>query len=337
MTLQEKIYTFSELSKDLRQLSNEDLQQLVWQAQANNYWFSPENVELALNTIIHYLNPESLTKWLSGYNLSAVKSGKVGVVMAGNVPAEGFHDCMCVLLSGHTLLAKVSSSDDVILKKLFRLLVEINPEFEERIILADRLNDIDALIAKVSDKSVGQFNRYFSHIPSLIRSSRKSCAILNGNETAAELKLLGNDILHYFGLGNRNVAKLYVPEGYSFNRFFESIEPWHHIAQHHRYVNNYDYNKSILLINQQEHQDNGFLLVHESRQLLSPVAVLYYAVYKDSDELSQKIAANQHQLQNIVSQNGWYPESIPFGQTTKPALGDYIGNIDTMQFLVSVN
>jgi hypothetical protein len=338
MTIQERIYTFSELGKDLSQLSEEEYQQLALQAKASNQWFTQENIQVALQAISRQLNPESLAEWASSYNLgdNTLEAKRVGVVMAGNSPAEGFHDCLCVLFSGHLLLAKLHVQDEVLLKKLFRLIIEINPAFEKRVIIADRLTNIDALLATVGEKMVAQFTKYFHHIPSIIRTPRRSCAVLNGNETSEELADLAKDMLQDFGLSNRNVSKLYAPEGYSFNHFFESIESWKSLMMHHKYVNNYDYNKSILLVNQLPHYDNGFLLLYESDKLFSPAAVVHIDYYKEMDELTKKIEASQHQLQSIVAQRGWYPGSIAFGQTASPALNEYIGGIDTMQFLSSL-
>ncbi|MDO1445106.1 acyl-CoA reductase [Rhodocytophaga aerolata] len=336
MTIQERIYTFSELGKDLSQLSEEEYQHLALQAKTSNQWFTPDNIRVVLQAVSRQLHPELLAKWAASYNLGDNKPKRVGVVMAGHTPAEGFHDCLCVLFSGHQLLAKLHVQDEVLLKKIFRLLIEINPEFEKQIIVADRLNNIDALLATISENMVAQFTKYFHHIPSIIRTPTKSCAVLNGNETSVELADLAKDMLQDFGLSNRNVSKLYVPGGYSFTHFFESIESWKSLMLHHKYVNNYDYNKSILLINQLPHQDNGFLLLHENEKLFSPVAVVHYEYYKDMDELTKKIQASQHQLQSIVAQRGWYPGSIDFGRTTAPALNEYIGGIDTMQFLSSL-
>jgi hypothetical protein len=336
MTIQERIYAFIELGKDIEHLREEERYSLALQAKSANSWFTYENVQLALKSITDYLRQDSLLQWLSNYDLSVTNSKKVGLVMAGHTPAEGFHDCMCILLSGHILLAKQGPPDSIILKKIAALLTDISPELAERIIFSDRLNEASALIATVNDRTAVQFNRYFSHIPHIIRQPTKSCAILNGDETASELLCLGNDMLQYFGLGNGSVSKVYVPQGYSFDSFFRNIEPWHTITDHHKYVNNYDYNKSILLVNAEPYQDNGFLLLHENESLVSPVAVVHYQFYTDADELAQKIEAHRIKLQSIVSQKGWFPRSIAFGHTSRPAISEYAGGIDTMQFLTSL-
>jgi hypothetical protein len=337
MTLQERIYSFIELGKDLKQFTEEDIHNLALRAKSGNSWFTHQNIQLTLDTLINYLHPDSLLPWLERYNLSREgRPKRVGVVMAGDIPAEGFHDFMCVLLSGHVLLAKLHIQDEVILKQIARLLIDISPDWQERIIFADRLNEADAIIATVKEKSVHQFNRYLGHLPTIIRTHRRSCAVLNGNETDADLTALGNDILQHFGLGSRNVSKIYVPETYSFDQFFNCIEPWKDIIHHHKYLNNYEYNKSILLVSQKPYQDNGFLLLSENEGLASPVAVLHFEHYTYRQELAKKIQAHSSQLQNIVSQKGWFPQNIPFGHTAKPALAHYEGGIDTMQFLSSL-
>ncbi len=336
MTSDERKAAFLELGRQIQALPGDQLEE--WQARARNEnpWFTPESTAAAMEGIASMLTEQSLTQWLAGYTIPARSPRKIGVVMAGNIPAVGFHDFLCVLLSGHILLAKLSSQDTVLLKAIASLLTGIEPRFGDQIHFVERLTQADAIIATGSDNSARYFHYYFGKKPNIIRQNRTSCAILTGEETRDELQALGQDIFQYFGLGCRNVAKLYVPEHYDFTTFFESIEPLQPVASHYKYANNYDYQKAVLLVNQVPHLDNGFLLLTENNALVSPMAVVYYETYATRAELEQKVEANQEKLQCVVSQKGWYPGSLSFGNTQCPQAWDYADGVDTLRFLLNL-
>ena len=253
--------------------------------------------------------------------------------MAGNIPLVGFHDLLCVLVSGHILLAKPSSEDTVLMTWVAGQLVEIEPRLREFIRFAPRLNAADAYIATGSDNTARYFEYYFGRKPNLIRRNRTSLAILTGRETDHDLGLLGEDIFRYYGLGCRNVSKLYAPAGYSFVPLLDALQPWHHVLDHHRYQNNYDYNKSILLVNQTPHLDNSFLLLTASPQLVSPISVVHYGAYQHEVDLADQLTDVAAQTQCLVSAGRRYPGSFAFGQAQHPGVADYADGIDTMQFL----
>jgi hypothetical protein len=308
-----------------------------WKAQTQNAWFTPENVQAALSSIAtHYLNKNKLLEWVAGYDLDRQQPHSVGVVMAGNIPAAGFHDLLCVLLSGNRLMAKLSSQDSVLLKELASQLIRIEPRWQPFIEFSERLNAADAIIATGSDNSARYFRYYFGSKPHIIRQNRTSCAIIRGNEKKSELSKLGDDALLYFGLGCRNISKLFVPSGYDFTPFFESIEHLNGIIHHAKYQNNYDYNKSIYLVNRVSHLDNGFLLLTPNEALVSPVSVLYYEEYLDLPDLQEKINSQRNKLQCIVSGESWFPGSLPLGTAQSPALSDYADGIDTLAFLMGL-
>jgi hypothetical protein len=181
------------------------------------------------------------------------------------------------------------------------------------------------VIATGSDNTARYFEYYFRTKPHIIRKNRSSIAVLTGNETDDQLIALGKDVFSYFGLGCRNVSKLVVPEGYDFTRPLRLWEVYHDVSNHHKYVNNYDYNKSILLINGTHHFDNGFALLTPNEALVSPISVLYYAT--SADLASDKI-------QCIVGSGANY---IPFGTTQEPTLTDYADNVDTLKFLTGLS
>ncbi len=319
------------------------LTQWAVKAQNENSWFTTESVHLALENVARsYLNQQALFGWANHYpGLSSLETHPnplaVGVIMAGNVPAVGFHDALCVLLAGHRLLAKLSSQDSVLMRALLGQLIEIEPRFGERITLVERLNDAEAVIATGSDNSARYFEYYFGKKPHLIRKNRTSVALLTGLEPVAELRNLGSDILTYFGLGCRNVSKLYVPEDYRFDEFYEAIEPLADVVLQHKYHNNYDYNKSVMLVNQTPFLDNGFLMITENVALVSSVSVVHFERCPHLDAAKEAIRAESERIQCVVTAGGWLPGSVPFGGTQSPSLPDYADGVDTMEFLTSLS
>lgn len=330
MTIKDRISAFSELGDFIRSLPVETREELHLIAAAENPWFTPNNVDAALNGISHFLKEQTLTEWAKQYQIKN-QAKIVGVVMAGNIPLVGFHDMLCVLMSGNILKAKLSSKDTSLMRFFINKLVEINKSFENRIVLADQLKDIEAIIATGSDNSSRYFDYYFSKYPHIIRKNRTSCAVLKGDETHEQLTPIGLDIFQYFGLGCRNVSKLFVPKGYEFNTFFEAIEGFNEVKHHHKYANNYDYNKSIYLVNKNHHLDNGFLLLKRDETMVSPISVVYYDEYDDKTDLKAKIDANAEKIQCIVGLDNIADQ--PIGQAQLPAIDDYADGVDTMNFL----
>ena len=335
MNIDDRINSFHQLGLKLKSLDEDQLEELHWRAQNSNPWFTNENINSALTGITKFLEKDTLYNWVRNYELPNT-SKTVGTVMAGNIPLVGFHDLLCVLLSGHKLMIKLSSQDNILMSFIIDSLIEINPDYENRIIKVDQLKGMDAIIATGSDNSARYFEYYFSKYPHIIRKNRTSCAILNGNETETDLENLGVDIFQYFGLGCRNISKLFVPKGYDFTTFFKSIESFSEIRNHHKYNNNYEYNKSIYLINKEDHLDNGFLLIRKSDSLVSPISVLFFEEYNAEDELKNLLDQNIEKIQCIVSKECWWPSSFNFGQAQAPGVADYADHVDTMEFLCNL-
>ncbi|MDD2982417.1 MAG: acyl-CoA reductase [Crocinitomicaceae bacterium] len=298
---------------------------------ALNGWFTQDSVRNALKAIGNDLTTEKLTAWTDQYQF--VKEPKrVGVIMAGNIPLVGFHDFLCVLLSGHKITAKMSSDDKTLLPEIVSLLIQYAPELEERIMLSDgRIGEIDAVIATGSNNSMGYFDSYFGKYPHIFRKNRTSIAVLNGKETQEELAQLGADIFTYFGLGCRNVSQVLIPQEFELNDFFAAMVPNAEIVNHHKYANNYDYNKAIHLMNQENILDNGFMLLKESDQLFSPLAMVFYHRYNSVEEVETYLKNNEEHIQAIVGK-----DYIPFGAAQCPKLDDYADNVNTMSWLERV-
>lgn len=333
MTLTNRIAAFAALGTLVQNLSEDEKWKLSRQTAANNSWFTEENVLLAIDGICRYLDEKKLHQWLAPYKLPEENPDpkKVGVVMAGNIPMVGFHDFLSVLICGHHVYAKPSSQDPVLIPYLARELCEIEPRFKDFIHFADRLTGMDAMIATGSDNSSRYFDYYFSKIPHIIRRNRSSCAVLDGSESAEELQELGKDITQYYGLGCRNVSKLFVPEGYDLTTLFEALAPYQKITENHKFTNNYDYNKSIYLVNRVPHLDTGFMLFKEDEALVSPISVVFYETYRSKEALEQRLQELQEKIQCVV---GHEPVGqLPFGQAQEPELWNYADGVDTIAFL----
>jgi hypothetical protein len=332
------IDVFSTLGEKLS-YPDEQLSLIINDEYHYNAWFTPQNVEQAVKSIGKMLNNEDLTTWLGKYNINYNKQSKrVGLILAGNIPLVGFHDALCVLITGNHALIKASTQDARLIKFVLGMLVKIEPNFESRYSFVERLENFDAVIATGSNNTSRYFDFYFSKVPNIIRKNRNSVAVLTGKETTEQRYKLGHDIFDYFGLGCRNVSKLMVPEGYDFTPFFEAIQPHYTVINHHKYHNNYDYNKSIYLVNKDKHLDNGFLLVKEDERMVSPLAVVFYEQYKDTASLEAFLERESQNIQCIVCTADVKAENqvVGFGESQQPALWDYADGVDTMDFLTKL-
>jgi hypothetical protein len=329
-----KVAAFSRLGKFFLE-PDEEFENLMENAQHKNNWFKPEEVRRAFTANGKMLNENDLTNWFSNYNFKNDSPKKIGLILAGNIPLVGFHDILTVLMSGNIALIKLSSNDDLLIPTVLKKLIQIEPQFQNQIQFVERLENFDAVIATGSNNSSRYFDYYFSKVPNIIRKNRNSIALLTGEESSEELKYLGEDIFNYYGLGCRNISKLFVPKGYILNHFFESIEEFSGILNHHKYQNNYDYNKSIYLVNRNEHLDNGFLLATKNEGLTSPLAVIYYEEYENLDSAIEKINGLADEIQVVVSniKEEITPAKVNFGESQTPKLWDYADGVDTMLFL----
>jgi len=306
---------------------------LITLSQSHNGWYTPEQVYFAIQSWAEALTEENVSEWLSNYDFSTVQSKKVALILAGNIPLVGFHDFLSVLISGHEVLVKTSSNDQHLLPFLAKYLIEIEPEMKNKIRFVEgKLEGFDAVIATGSNNTARYFEYYFKDKPSIIRKNRNSVAVLNGRETNAQLTALGEDIFRYFGLGCRNVSKLFVPKGYSFDSFFEAIFNYQDVIHYEKYANNYDYNKAVFLMSNFKLLDNGFLTLKEDSSYSSPITSIFYEYYENLEDLERRLENEKNQIQCIVSAN-LVKDCIPFGTSQKPKLWDYADNVDTVRFL----
>lgn len=351
MRLVQAIDSFHSLGEEIRNfLDGEEFRQVEWNktlqlAEQENSWFTNENSKLALLGILQWLDRDILNKWLAEYvelDMENTKPITIGVVTAGNIPLVGFHDFLCVLLSGNILHAKLSHSDLRILPFLAARLIEIEPEWKSKIEFVEKLNtSVDAIIATGSNNTARHFEYYFRNTPHIIRKNRNGIAILNGSESDEELYALGIDIFSYFGLGCRNVSKLYVPLDYDFTNFFENIEPFKNVINHNKYHSNYVYNRTIYLMDGKKFTDNGFLAVINNPNFSSPIAVLNFEEYDTLESLAKKLLSFQEQIQCVALaapvKQKLKTSGLPLvtlGETQSPSLSNYADGVDVLKFLL---
>lgn len=335
MVLAKRIHAFAQLGAYLRSTDHSG-DFFLEQIELRNPWYTRENVSQQLRTIGENLQPDKLAHWLNDVPDQAVDK-TVGLILAGNLPLVGFHDIMCALLAGFKTSIKTSSEDAGLTRYILEKLIELEPKFAERIQLVEQLKQFDLVIATGSNNSARYFDYYFGKYPHIIRKNRNSVAILSGDETPEELHALGRDIFDYFGMGCRSVSKLFVPQNYSLEHLLNQLESFAPIAEHTKYRNNYDFNKSIYLINKDPHLDNGFLLLREHTALSSPLAVVHYERYGDVHQLSEGLQSVSEDIQLVATNCSIDTGEIPrfaLGDAQRPNLDDYADNVNTLDFLI---
>ena len=313
-----------------------EFEALIQLSQSHNGWYTPAQVYFAIQSWGKALTEANLNKWLLNYNFENVKAKKIGLVLAGNIPLVGFHDFLSVLVSGHKVLVKTSSNDQHLLPFLAKYLIAVCPDLKNAITFVEgKLENFDGVIATGSNNTSRYFEYYFKGKPSIIRKSRNSVAVLDGSESKVQMVALGEDIFRYFGLGCRNVSKLFVPRNYNFDAFFNGMFPYQDVIKYEKYANNYDYNKAVFLMSNFKLLDNEFLTIKEDASYASPISSVFYEYYDELDEVKSRLDRDREQIQCLVS-NGLVSGSIPFGTTQQPQLWDYADNVDTLDFLIKL-
>ncbi|NPA42571.1 MAG: acyl-CoA reductase [Chlorobi bacterium] len=321
----------------------EPMKMVIERAGEKNPWFTPRQIGLAMQNWARALTPEKVEKWLEKYPLDPpARPKKVGIIMAGNIPLVGLHDLLSVLASGHKPLVKMSSQDNMLIPMIVKYLEHVNPEWKGRTEFREGLmKDMDAVIATGSDNSARYFEYYFDKYPHIIRKNRNGVAVLTGEETPEELEGLAADMLDYYGLGCRNVSKIYVPRGYDLNNIFQASLRYSDYVNDQKYMNNYRYNKALFVMGTDEEsrrslRDNGLILFKKDPGYASPVGTVFYEYYDDLEDVKKILEHDKDKIQVIVSKAD-VPGAIPFGTTQQPELWDYADGVDTMAFLQGIN
>lgn len=348
MTIEQRVKAFVALGKLMQQLGEgkdwesnsigvtaseyEKLQRVINTQVHHNGWFSKENVQDSLRNLANMLHEDELLQWLNRYELKT-EGKRIALIMAGNIPMVGFHDFLCVLLSGNKAVCKLSSEDKHLLPAFCEVLAKFEPEFYNQIeFVQGNLKDPDAVIATGSNNSAKYFEKYFGQYPNIIRKGRTSLAVLTGEETDEELKDLGKDIFMHYGLGCRNVTQLMMHKDFDIDRFFGAIVNYSDVINHNKYANNYDYYRAMYLLNQDDLLENGFLLTKEDDKLFSPIGVLFYHRYEDKKEVESYLENNKEDIQAVVGK-----EYLPFGSVQCPGLDDFADGVNTMEFIAGLS
>lgn len=346
MTLEDRIQTLVQLGNHLRNQDDEFLEALQKRTAFNNSWFTLANQQSSTLAIANeFLAEDKIRNWLQHYlayfevknATKGFQRQKIGLVLAGNIPLVGFHDILSVYISGHQSQIKLSSKDAFVLPYLLKLIGQFDERATSYFEIVDKLNGFDAVIATGSNNSARYFESYFGKVPHIIRRNRNGIAVLNGHETKEELLALGNDIFQYFGLGCRNVAKLYLPKDYDFQPLLETLHQWNQLQNHSKYKNNFDYHFALLTLNKEPFLHNGAIILREDKALLSHIAGLFYEFYDSEAELEKELIERSDEIQLVVAR----PEVLRiatkyFGEAQQPKLSDYADGVDTMAFLLSL-
>ncbi|MBL4705534.1 MAG: acyl-CoA reductase [Flavobacteriales bacterium] len=317
-------------SSGITEKEYDDFNGLIKLVKHKNQWFTEDNVRKSFLNWGKDLKEDQLNKWLANYQIGTTPK-RIGIIMAGNLPIVGMHDLLSVVMSNNIALVKLSSDDDQLLPALFKILFNLCPGLKERIFPVAKLENYEAVIATGSNNSSRYFEAYFKHVPNVIRKNRTSVAIVKRDTTDDELTLLGKDVFDYYGLGCRNVTKVYFEEGFDLDRFFKAIYGFSDVANMNKYANDLDYHKTLFLLNSVKFLENGFLILREEKDFYSPIGVLHYEYFQSEEAVLKTIASNSDQIQCIVGSN-----HIPYGKSQQPSLTDYADGVDTMEFLTSL-
>ncbi len=343
VTLSQRLATLHQLHAHLAGPEDEFLTALQKRTEFHNGWFTPDAQQRSLAAIRdEYLDPDKLAVFLSGYDIpeTTEEPRTVGLILAGNIPLVGFHDILCVYLTGHRARIKLSSKDAYVLPYLLQLLGKFDERAADYFEIIEQLTGFDAVIATGSNNSARYFEAYFGKVPHVIRRNRNAVAVLTGRETDDQLLQLGEDVFAYYGLGCRNVAHLYVPSDYDFTRLLDTFHNWRGYQNHVKWRNNFDYNHALLTLNKEPFRFNGALLIRESDQLASHIAGLYFSYYEDVPALEKKLTDRAEEIQLVVAEPGLLSVSLPvfdFGQAQRPALSDFADGVDTIAFLLTLS
>ena len=337
MLLEQRIECFAELGRRMLEsgfLSESKMREAI----SKNAWFTEDSIKESINSIAtEYLDKQKLSDWCLNYEFKDNGHKSVALILAGNIPLVGFHDILSVLISSHNVQIKMSERDSVLVNLILDTLIDIDDRFSERIKIVDRIKDFDAVIATGSDTTAAYFHKYFGQVDNIIRSNRHGIAVIRKSDDTDKLRDLSKDVFQYFGLGCRNVSKLYVEEGFELNTFFEAIEHNKDVIHHNKYKNNFDYNHAGFLLNKEAFLTNDFLLVREDSAISSRIASLHYEYYNSEADLVKELSNRSEEIQCIVSSSDIEGlDTFRFGHAQSPGLMDYADQVDTLEFLLNI-
>jgi len=339
MNLDERIDALIKLREALVN-QEERLMAHAHRTESNNPWFTKQHIKWSINQIVHqFLDRDKIHAWLENYSMPIqLDSKQVGIVMAGNIPLVGFHDMLCCFITGHKSMIKLSDKDPYLVPYILTLLKEANPDTASYFELVQKLENYDAVIATGSNSTAVHFEYYFKNVPHIIRRNRNAVAVLQDDVADASIEKLGEDVFLYFGLGCRNVSKIYLPESFNTDRLFENFTKHQEVIHHGKYRNNFDYNVAIFMLNKMPYLESGFFILKEDKQIASRIACLHYERYDDRETLISHLLNEKEQIQCVVSDLQVESlKTVPFGESQIPSLLDYADDADTLDFLINLS
>ncbi|TXB60079.1 acyl-CoA reductase [Phaeodactylibacter luteus] len=338
MTLKERIDVLARLGSHLLQ-EDDYLEAVMKRTEYNNGWFTVAQQQASISAIARqFLDRAALEAWASPYELEPATPQTVGIVMAGNIPLVGFHDWLSVFVAGHRAVVKLSEKDQFLFPYLMKVLQQLDSRTAGYVKLANRLEGFDAVIATGSNNAARYFEAYFGKYPHIIRRNRNAAAVLSGSETPEELNALGQDVFQYYGLGCRNVSKVYVPKGYDFGPLLQALHNYREVVLNTKYKNNFDYNYALHLLNNEPFRANGCIMLLENPQLHSRIACLHYEYFETIDEVEKDLQARKGELQCVVARPGLLQRpAFAFGKAQQPSLTDYPDDVNLLEFLAQLS
>ena len=333
--MEKQLQALSQLRLFLEELLENNMEEVANSCLLENKWFTSDSISNSVKGILNYLDPESLDQWINKENITITQDPrKIGIIMAGNIPAVGFHDLLCSYITGNITKVKLSSQDQYLMHLIINKITEFNPDSPIEIV--EKVNDIEAVIATGSNNSARYFSYYFSKYPHIIRKNRNSAALIYNSITDIELEHLSHDIFSYFGLGCRSVSKLYIEKGFDLPRLDVMTKPYSSIIHHNKYINNYEYQRSLLLINKVPHLDFGNLMIRENTDFATPVSVVNYEFFDNNEQLTSELKGKSELIQCIVGPEDNSISTVKYGKSQSPELWDYADNINTIEFIKSL-
>lgn len=308
-------------------------QEAQFKANIHNPWFTAESIKQSIEGWQYALRAEARNQWLQALPISPEnKTERLGIIGAGNIPLVVMHDVICGVVAGYSIDLKLSSDDEHLPKAWLQVTRELMNDLPE-IRYVEQLSDAHRVIATGSNNTHRYFEYYFKNKPHILRKNRHSVGVLPKTLTEDQIIRLGSDIFQYFGMGCRNVTQLWVPEGFDFAQVFPLWETHYgEIINHHKYANNYQYHKALLLMNLDPHIDAGFVLFKERNALHAPVGMVNYAFYNNVNQVTEFLNEFDDAIQCVVSE-GCEINGLPFGMAQKPELWDYADGVSTLNWL----
>lgn len=339
MNLDERIESMVKLGADLIN-QDERLMAHAHRTESNNPWFTKKHITWSIRQIANqFLNRNKILAWLNNYSIPEDgEMRQVGIVMAGNIPLVGFHDMLCCFIAGHKSIIKLSDKDPYLIPYVLTLLKEANPETAAYFELVQKLENYDAVIATGSNSTAVHFEYYFKNVPHIIRRNRNAVAVLQESVENESIEKLGDDVFLYYGLGCRNVSKIYLPKSFNTDRLFENFTKHQDVINHGKYRNNFDYNVAIFMLNKLPYLESGFFILKEDEQIASRIACLHYERYDDEKTLINHLLSEKEKIQCVVSDLQMESlKTVPFGTSQIPSLLDYADDADTLDFLLKLS